>query len=83
MKYEVTYNRMESRKFTLTASELLQAIRAHVEGRWSTLTPPANARQTIEISLEEDADGCNDGATLIQQFIYDSESVADTSEVQS
>lgn len=71
MKYRVQYNRVEARTFTLSTTEIHEAIRKYVESRWSTLAPPAHARQEIEIDL--DGDSHAEAGTLTQRFIYDPE----------
>lgn len=70
MKYSVTYNRMESRVFVLSTSEIEAAVRDYVEKR-QPLVAPASARQEIEVSFDGDCHA--ETATLTQRFIYDDE----------
>lgn len=70
MKIGTRYNRVTHRLYTLSTSELTDAVRTYVARRTGSVDPPANAREETEIDFGDSHAEC---LTLTRRFIYDDE----------
>jgi hypothetical protein len=71
MKMSVKYNRVERTEYTLSTSDLEQAVRAYITAKLgATYWPPANAREETSLDF---GDSHDDAVTFIRRFIYDDE----------